>query len=132
MAPIEADMRFRLKLNQEVDMSNIVRGAIVKGDKGQIMLQLDPIPLEATARYDVDSDGMVKRATMFHGTNRSTGKGTTVIVPIKGLKAEAPYLSVTLSAEIEAVKALGFKLVRKEQRNGAVKVRRGIPATDLA
>jgi len=115
-------------------MGQVVKATVIKGAGGKLMLHVEDIPLNDAAMITPDTDGNVKRATLAYATNRSTGKDGQVIVPVKGLKDDAPYVAITFSASVEGAKALGMRFAAKDvsRKPGAVKVRTASAAELLA
>lgn len=122
-----------------------IKASIVKLGKG-LALAVEPIPLSAVANVTPDpKSGLITRATMIHATNRSMEDGQRVTIPVKGLKAEAPYVAVTLSVDLESAEKLGLNFNVREKsasvakgkgktadqlrhRNGTVRTRRATAA----
>lgn len=115
-------------------MGQVVKATVIKGVGGKLMLHVEDIPLNDAAMIEPDKDGNVKRATLAYATNRSTGKDGQVIIPVKGLKDDSPYVAVTFSATVEGAKALGMRFAAKDtsRRASAVKVRAATVAELLA
>ncbi len=114
-------------------MGQIVKASIVKVG-AKLMLHIDDVPLNDAAMIAPDADGNVSRATLCYATNRSVGKDGQVILPVKGLKDDAPYVAVTFSATVEGAKARGMRFAAKDvsRKPGAVKVHRASAAELLA
>ncbi len=94
-------------------MAQSVKASIVKRADGKLMLHVEDIPLNDAAMIAPDEHGNVKRATLAYATNRSTGKDGQIVLPVKGLKDDAPYVAITFSASVEGAKALGMRFAAK-------------------
>ncbi len=107
-----------------------IKASIQKID-GKAALVIEPIMLSGTANVKPEADGTVHRATLVYLSNRRRVDGESLIDPIKGMKGDAPFLSVTLSADIDGAREMGYAFVVKEAAKPVKAKRLGVSVADL-